>query len=117
MPRMAPGTATSTRIHGTINGALEPTVERKRGPISKGQNLRHEHGSEALRRIDPIISIEETRPGEAAGAAAVRSRRHVDHVAKAPSQRDARKEIDVVRERGIRRLQNTCADLILAHER
>src|SRR5262249_31688888 len=108
-----------SRIDGTVNAALELAIERKRGPISKGQNLRHEHGSDALRRINPVIGVEETGPGQTTGAPAVRPRLHVDHVAKTPSERNARKEIDVVRKRAIGRLQNSgfnMADLILAHQ-
>src|SRR5262249_44430500 len=117
--RSSAASCRSTRIHGAVDAAFELAVERKRRPIGKGQNLGHEHGSDALCRIDPVISIEETRPRKTAGAAAVRPRLHVDHVAKTPSQRNARKEIDIVRECRIVRLHNSgldLADLILAHE-
>src|ERR1700674_865814 len=53
-----------------------------------------------LRRIDPVIGVEESGPGETAGAAAVRPRLHV-------------------RERGIGRLQSFgfyMADLVFSHE-
>jgi hypothetical protein len=39
----------SARIHGTVDAALELVVERKRRPISKGQNLRHEYADSPLR--------------------------------------------------------------------
>jgi hypothetical protein len=51
-----------------------------------------------LRRIDPVIGIEETGPRQAAGAAAVRPRLHDDHVAETPSKWNAWKEINIVRE-------------------
>ena len=43
----AASTERSGRIHGTVDAALELAVERKRRPISKWQNLRHEHSGDA----------------------------------------------------------------------
>jgi hypothetical protein len=103
-------------VYGTVDAAFELVVKRKHQSIRKGQNLSHKYGGDTLRRIDPVIGVEKSCPGQAPAAATVWARLQIDHVAEPPSQRDARKEIDVVRQRGIGRLENSgfdIADLIL----
>ena len=68
------------------------------------------------RRIDPVIGVEQACPGKATGLAAVRDRPGIDHVAEPPFQPDARKQIDVVRKRGVGRSHHAdveIADLVL----
>src|SRR5215831_3966307 len=73
------------RAHRPVHAALEVAVDAQRVMVREGQNLGHEHGGDMLRRIDPVIGVEQSRPGEAAGAAATWHCPHGDHVAEPPA--------------------------------
>src|SRR5207245_2220861 len=75
---------------------------------------------EALGGVEPVIGVEDPAPAHRAGAPAVWSGLHVQHVAEPPSDRGAGEEIDVVGARRSRRLHDAGRDVagvVLAHQR
>src|SRR5260370_30834627 len=106
-------------FHSSVDTAFELTVDPQCALIRKRQHLGHKNGRDTSFRIDPIIGVEKTAPGQAAGTAAVWNGLHVDHVTEAPFEAAAGKEIDVVGRRRDCRFQDAGfdgADLILSHE-
>src|SRR5262245_26411467 len=66
------------------------------------------------------MGVVDTGPGEAAGAAAVRSRLSVDHIAQSPSAGNAGEKVDISRALRIGGLHDAgvdLADLVLSHQR
>jgi hypothetical protein len=72
-------------FHRRIDAALEPPVHAQHALISERHHLGHEHGGDALLRVEPMVGVVNAGPGEAAGAAAFRHRLPGDHVAETPS--------------------------------
>src|SRR3954453_23898197 len=110
----------SHRGQRTVDRLLEIAIDLYGRPVSEGQDLRQEHAGDALLRIKPVVGIEDPRPGQAAGAAAVGPRLGVDHVSQPPAARDAGKEMDVVRTGrrwGLPDTSRDVANLVLVHQR
>src|ERR1700735_1399942 len=89
-----------------IDAALKGRVEVHRPMIGEGQDLRHDDAGQSALRIEPVIGVEDAGPCDAAGAAPVGARLRRQHIAKTPAHRLTGKEVDVVGQRRIVRLQD-----------
>src|SRR6516162_140958 len=92
------------RLQLAIDAALKLAVERDGFMVGEGQELAQKHPGDALVRIQPVIGVENSAPGDAAGAAAVGPRQRVDHVPKTPFARNSGKQVQIVCELRVRRL-------------
>src|SRR5947209_3147574 len=87
----------SARVEERVDAALEFTVEPQYRGIGEGQHLGHYHAGDAAHWVEPVIAVEDASPADRPGAAAVRPRCHVEHIAETPAERRAGEEIDIVR--------------------
>src|ERR1700731_3717428 len=96
-----------------IEAALERAVERDDPLVVEGQDLGEERAGDVLHRVEPEVAVEQTCPGDAAGA-----RLHVDVERQAPFMRLSRELVEAA---GIWRLRRAhlldiqLADLVLHH--
>src|SRR5215213_4613506 len=79
-----------------VYAALELAEEAQHRRVGEGQHLGQDYAGDAACRIEPVIAVEDAGPADRAGAAAVRSGLQVDHVAEAPADRGARKQVEIV---------------------
>ena len=80
-----------------INSAFKLSIGLKSLSVGEGEDLHHDQAGDPHRRIDPVISIEQSGPCETTCLAAAGDGIDIDHVSKPPSQPNARKKIYVVR--------------------
>ena len=101
------------------NPVFELSINLKSLSVGKGEDLHHDHAGDSRRRVDPIIRVQQAGPCEAAHLATAEDGINVDHVSKPPSQLNARKQIHVVRQHRVCRLEDPCpevANLVFGHQ-
>src|ERR1035437_5884186 len=69
------------RIEAGIDAALEACERFQALLVGERQHLHQDHAGDVARRVDPVIGVGEPRPGEAAGAAALRRLGGIDQEA------------------------------------
>src|SRR5215472_4505254 len=84
------------RLEPAVDAALELAVEGDGLVVGEGQELGQEHSGDALMRVEPVIGVENSAPGDAGGTAAVGPGLRCHHVAEAPFARHAREEVEIV---------------------
>ncbi len=63
----------AARIEPGIDAALEARERLQALGVGERQQLHQDHAGDVARRVDPEIGVGKARPGEAAGAAALRA--------------------------------------------
>jgi hypothetical protein len=77
-----------------VEASFEVAVEHDDAIVEERTNLREQRAGDLLHRIQPEVAVEESCPGAAAGAAAMRARTFIDVERIAPFLRVAGKLID-----------------------
>src|SRR6516164_5114920 len=83
-------------LQPAIDAAFELAVEGDGAVVGEGQELAQKHTGDTFLRIEPVIGVEYSRPGDATGTPPIGPRERGDHVTEPPFARHVGEEIDIV---------------------
>src|SRR5690242_4134306 len=83
-------------LHCAIHRRLELIEQLHHRRVGERQDLRHDDACHLLLRVEPVVGVEQPRPGDAAGTPATRNVLGIDQPGEAPFLRHTGEEFGII---------------------